>query len=128
MNEQRQEVTQQEYERIKALLGADAEMFKRTKLGQYILDRCAIESERAMRELKKVDSRDHEAIQDLQNEIWKNESFELFLDDAIHSGHLAMQNLEKIDEASSEDDINFPQQPPEEDDGEHFSPPELPGE
>ncbi len=131
MNEKRQEVTPQEYERIKALLGADAEMFKRTKLGQYILDRCANASESAMRQLKKADPHDPKEIQHWQNEIWKNESFEIFLDDAISSGHLAMQNLERMEEADGEDDANYPPQyqtPPEEDDGEHFSPPELPGE
>ena len=121
---QRQEVTQQEYERIKALLGADAEMFKRTKLGQYILDRCANEAEANTRLLKKADPRDHEAIQHLQNEIWKNEAFEMFLDDAIHSGHIAMQNLETME--AHDDPNNFA--PPDDDDGDYNSPPELPGE
>jgi len=121
---QRQTVSQQEYERIKAMLGADAEQFKRTKLGQYILDRCANEVDKAVTRLKKTDPRDHETIQSLQNDIWKHESFGLFLDDAIHSGHLAMQNLEVME--VHEDENNF--KPPEEDDGDYISPPELPGE
>jgi len=121
---QRQQVTQQEYERIKAMLGADAEQFKRTKLGQYILDRCANEAEKAATRLKKADPRDHETIQALQNDIWKHESFELFLDDAIHSGHLAMQNLEVME--AHDDENNFT--PPTNDDGEYISPPELPGQ
>jgi hypothetical protein len=121
---QRQTVTQQEYERIKAMLGADAEQFKRTKLGEYILDRCANEVEQAVTRLKKADPKDEDGIRELQNDIWKHETFELWLDDAIHSGHLAMQNLEVME--AHDDEHNF--KPPEEDSGDYISPPELPGE
>lgn len=125
MNERQKEVTQQEYERIKALLGADADMFKRSKLGQYILGITHNAIEVATNQLKKVDPRDHEGIQDLQNQIWKNESFEIFLDDAIHSGNLAMQNLRIMED--HEDENNFTEPPPDED-GDYISPPSLPGE
>jgi len=124
MNNQRKEVTMQEYERIKAMLGADAEQFKRTKLGQYILDRCANSVDQAVNRLKAHDPKDAEGIRDLQNDIWKNETFELFMDDAIHSGHLAMQNLEVME--AHDDENNF--MPPSNDDDGYVSPPELPGE
>lgn len=122
---QRQEVTQQEYERIKSMLGADAEMFKRTKLGQYILDRAAVAVEHFTNELKRIDPTNSVGIQKLQNEIWKHETFELWLDDAIQSGHLAIQNLEAM-EAFDEDENNYVA--PGDDTGAPIEPPELPGE
>ncbi|MCP4469880.1 MAG: hypothetical protein GY815_04195 [Gammaproteobacteria bacterium] len=121
---QRQEVTPQKYERIRAELGADAEMFKRTKLGQYIMDRCAHNVEQFQNELKVIDCDDAKGIRTLQNEIWKHEAFGLWLDDAIASGGAAMQNLEAM-EAYDEDENNYV---PPEDDGDYVSPPELPGE
>ena len=120
-----QVVTQQEYERIKAMLGADAEMFKRTKLGQYILDRATNNVDKAVLKLKKHDPNDKDGIRDLQNEIWKNETLGMWLDDAIQSGHAAMQNLEAME--VHEDENNFAP-PAEEDAGDIILPPEMPGE
>jgi len=121
---QRQEVTPQEYETIKAMLGADAETFKRTKLGQYILDRAATHVDQYTAQLKSHDPTDAKGIQHLQNEIWKHEAFEMWIDDAIISGHAAMQNLQQM-ESFNDDENNY--MPPDEGSGDYIEPPEMPG-
>lgn len=125
MPSERQEITAQQYERIKATLGADAEMFKRTKLGQYIMDRCAVEVDKAFQALKSTPAEDTEKIRHWQNEIWKHETFELWLDEAINSGHGAMQNLKQM-ETVTEDENNY--MPPPQEGGDLTEPPEMPGE
>lgn len=125
MPDQRQEVTPQEYERIRAMLGNDAEAFKRTKLGQYIMDRAAHHVDQLTKELKRHDPVDTEGIRTLQNEIWKHETFEQWIDDAINSGHAAMQNLLQM-EAFTDDENNYV--PPGDDGGDYIEPPEIPGD
>ena len=119
-----QEVTPQQYERIRADVGMDAETFKRTRLGTFILDHCARVSEKFTAELKRIDCNDAEGVRTLQNEIWKHETFELWLDEAISSGRAAMHNLERM-ESYTEDENNYV--PPEDTGGDYVEPPELPG-
>lgn len=124
---QRQEISQQQFERIRADIGIDAETFKRTQLGQYILDHCERVAEEHTKQLKRVDPHDEKRIRDLQHEIWKHESFEVFLDEAINSGQAAIHNLQQM-EANTDDEANYIEPPRGDRSGDFAEPPELPGE
>ena len=126
----RQELTPQQYERIRADIGIDAETFKRTQLGQFILGHCERMAEEYTSKLKRVDPNNVNLVREYQNEIWKHEAFENFLDEAISSGHAAVNNLQKM-EAFEDDENNYVTEPPAR--GRDFEtdfaePPPMPGE
>ena len=102
MSDERREVSPEQFEVIKAVLGADAETFRRTKLGQYIYGRIANEEEQLIEELIAADPDDAKKGRDIRNEIYKRRSLPMFIDDAIQSGHSARQNIEQME--SSEQD------------------------
>lgn len=92
-----EEVSPEQYEEIKAILGADAETFRRTKLGQYIYGRIANEEEQLIKELIAADPYNGDANRDIRNEIYKRRTLALFIDEAVQSGHSARQNLEQME-------------------------------
>lgn len=94
-----QEISAEEFEQIKAILGIDAKSFQTTKLGRYILDRSKNEEEELIEELivaagKSVDPE----LQRLSNEIYKRRVIPRFLEDAIQAGRAAEQNLRQMEE------------------------------
>ena len=103
MTDERQEVTPEQFEVIKAVLGADAEAFKRTKVGQYIYGRIANEEEELIEELIKAASTSTEPeLQRLSNEIYKRRTFPKFIEEAIQSGHAAQRNIDQMESASQD--------------------------
>lgn len=103
MPEQRQEVTPEQMEVLKAVLGADAETFKRTKIGQYIWGRIANEEEQLIEDLIAAAAKSVEPeLQRISNEIYKRRTLPLFIEEAIQSGHAAQRNLEQM-ESSQQD-------------------------
>ena len=102
MDDERQEVSPEQYEVIKAVLGADAETFKRTKIGRHIYDRIEMEEEKLVEELIAADPDDVKKGTDLRNEIYKRRTLPMFIEEAIQSGHAARRNLEQM-ESSQKD-------------------------
>lgn len=103
MTDERQEVSPEQYEVIKAVLGADAETFKRTKVGQYIYGRIENEEEQLIEELIEaaLKSADETVLQ-LALNINMRRCLPLFIEEAIQSGHAAQRNLEQM-ESSQQD-------------------------
>jgi len=103
MNNERQEVTPEQMEVIKAVLGADAEAFKRTKVGQYIGDRILNEEEQLIEDLIEAacTSADVKLV-NIALEINMRRKFTLFLEEAIQTGHAAQRNLEQMETSQQE--------------------------
>jgi peptidyl-tRNA hydrolase len=98
MTDERQEVSPEQYEVIKAVLGADAETFKRTQVGRYIFDRIDREEEQLIEELIEAAARSVETeLQRLSNDIYKRRTLRNFIDEAIQTGHAAKRNLDQIE-------------------------------
>jgi hypothetical protein len=102
MSNERQSVSQEQFEVIKAVLGADAEAFKRTKLGQYIYDRILTEEEQLIEDLIAADPEDAKANREIRNEIYKRRTLPKFIEEAIQTGHAAQRNIEQM-ESSQQD-------------------------
>lgn len=102
MTDERQQVSTDQYEVIKAVLGADAEAFKRTTIGQYIWGRIANEEEALIEELVAADPDDAKENRRIRNEIYKRRTLPMFIDEAIQSGHAAQRNLEQMEASQQE--------------------------
>lgn len=72
--------------------------FLETKVGAYLCQCADKEIEAAHNVLKKIFPWRRNAIRDLQNRIWRAESFKQWLDDAIRAGAQARQILEEQDD------------------------------
>jgi len=77
-----------------AILGRDAREFLNTELGKYLLGRARLERDAAVEALKSVFPWRKRRIQELQNTIWKCESFEGWLASLIMDGHNAERILD----------------------------------
>lgn len=97
MADEREEVSPEQFEVIKAVLGADAEQFRRTKLGQYIYGRVANEEEELIEELIRSDPEDAKENRRLRNEIYKRRAIPRFIDEAIQSGQAARENIDQME-------------------------------
>jgi anti-sigma factor RsiW len=97
MPDERQEVSPEKYEVIKAVLGADAETFRRTSLGQYIYGRIANEEEQLIEELIAADPEDAKENRRIRNEIYQRRTLPRFIDEAVQSGHAAQRNIEQME-------------------------------
>jgi hypothetical protein len=75
-----------------AIMGRDAADFIRSELGKVLLGRARIERDTALDTLKTVYPWRRRKIQELQNTIWRAESFEGWLAELIING----QNAERI--------------------------------
>jgi hypothetical protein len=76
-----------------AILGEQADLFIKSDVGQYLLARSEEKSRICYEALKKVSPWRTRRIRDLQNEIWKCESFHLWLRQAITEGHSAREEI-----------------------------------
>jgi len=77
----------------KATIGMDAETFLGTNLGRKLVERAAAHADEATEKLKKCSPIDAAMIRDLQNEIWKAESFKDWIAEIIQEGWNAEQEL-----------------------------------
>lgn len=92
-------------------IGMDGEAFMESELGQAILNRVAERAITAMDKLKSIKPSEYadvhsyvEAVRDLQNEIDKAESFELWLVEIINEGKSIEQQL--IEEEQADGDFD----------------------
>jgi hypothetical protein len=82
-----------------AILGRDAEEFVNSELGRYLISRAKREKEQAQVLLNKTSPWRRRRIQQLQNEIWRAESLEMWICELIMDG----RNAERVlDEQNSE--------------------------
>jgi hypothetical protein len=103
MSDERQEVSPEQYQLIKAELGIEGEQFKRTKLGQFIFDTIEREEENLIEDLIATASRSTDAeLQRLCNEIYKRRILPMFIDEAISAGRAAEKNLAAMEAASTD--------------------------
>jgi len=80
-----------------AVFGEVASNFIRSEMGVYLVKRAEDEVEKAVEELKRVNARDGKAVEDIQNRIWKAESFQQWLADAVIEGAEALKILDGED-------------------------------
>ncbi|WP_282460103.1 hypothetical protein [Mycoplasmopsis arginini] len=81
-----------------AILGKDAEEFINSELGRFLIGRADQEIEEAVNELKICYSWRTRKIKDLQNRIWRAESFQNWLGELVIRGRQAMTQLDEPEE------------------------------
>jgi len=67
--------------------GDDAEKFKQSRFGQYLLGQAELDEDQAKEALTEVDADDVKTIRKLQNRIWRARSFSDWVDSAIEQGN-----------------------------------------
>lgn len=77
-----------------AMLGKDAEEFIHSDIGQYVIGCAEQEISEASDQLKRVHPWRTRRIRELQNEIWRAESFQTWLSELVIRGRQAVQQLE----------------------------------
>lgn len=77
-----------------AILGKDAEEFIESEIGQYMLGAAEQEAQDAYESLKNVLPWRRRRIQELQNRIWRAESFKSWLAELVTTGKQAMDALD----------------------------------
>lgn len=103
MSDERQEVTPEQFEVIKAVLGADAEAFKRTKVGQYIYGRIANEEEQLIEVLIEAALKSSDqAVVNIALDINMHRRFPMFVEEAIQTGHAAQRNIEQMESTAKD--------------------------
>ena len=98
MNDDREEVTAEQFEVIRAVVGMEAEDFQRSKLGKYIFDRNLNEEQELIEELIACDPNDVSKNQSLRSDIQMRRMFEKYVNEAISSGRNAESNLDALEE------------------------------
>lgn len=78
-----------------AIIGQDAEDFINSDIGQYLIGCAEQESLLAIDKLKTVYPWRRRRITELQNEIWRAESFKSWLAELVIKGRQAYQQLEE---------------------------------
>jgi hypothetical protein len=82
-----------------AILGDDADKFLRSDLGKVVIGLAIQEAEEAKEEFKTVNPENSARIRELQNIIWRAESFEGWLRGLVVEGEQALQSLQHDEEA-----------------------------
>lgn len=77
-----------------AVFGREVENFLNTRIGKYLVGRAEVQAEAATERLKRTPAWRKRRITDLQNEIWKAESFQQWLADAVMDGQQALNLIE----------------------------------
>ena len=98
MNDDREEVTAEQFEVIRAIVGMEAEDFRRSKLGKYIFDRNLNEEQELIEELIACDPNDVPKNHSLRSDIQMRRMFEKYVNEAISSGRNAESNLDALEE------------------------------
>jgi hypothetical protein len=81
--------------KAEAILGKDAEEFIQSELGRYIVGRVDQEREEAVQKLTKTFSWRRDRIRELQNQIWRCDTFKSWLADMVIRGKAAIDLLEQ---------------------------------
>jgi hypothetical protein len=79
----------------RAAFGKQVEEFWKSDIGAYMLRRINSEITEAFEEIKTVDPKDGKLVQNIQNKIYRAESIQGWLEDAIVSGLQSFQELEE---------------------------------
>lgn len=77
-----------------AVMGKQAEEFIASDIGQYLIGCAEQEIAQAHDQLKRVAPWRTRRIRDLQNEIWRAESFQSWLAELVISGKQSLQAIE----------------------------------
>jgi len=77
-----------------AIIGKDAEEFLSSEIGRYMIECAATQVDDAVDKLKKANPLDSELIMDLQNQIYRAESFGGWLRDLVIAGNQAIQQID----------------------------------
>jgi hypothetical protein len=98
MTDERQVITPEAAEEVRALLGIDAEVFKRTKLGQYIFDSVEGQENQLIEELIRMSLGSSDlAIVRCALDIQMQRMLPKFINEAISAGRGAEQNLKQME-------------------------------
>ncbi len=80
-----------------AILGQDAQEFINTELGQFLVRRADQEKKDALEQLARVSPQKKNRIRDLQAQVWRAESFLVWIAELITSGKQAEGVLEELE-------------------------------
>ncbi len=98
MSDERQEITPEQFEVQKAVLGIDAETFRRTNLGRYVYDRAAMEEEKLIENLiEKASGSPDKDVCNLALRIQMQRMLPRYLDEAIGAGHAAENTIDQME-------------------------------
>jgi hypothetical protein len=86
--------SQRDRDIAEAVIGKDGEDFVRSELGKVLLGRAKLEKEEALYELSKVLPWRRRKIQELQNKVWRADTFEAWLYELITDGRAAEVRLD----------------------------------
>lgn len=75
-------------------LGIEAEAFLVSDIGRYLAQRAECERDEALADFRAVDPTDSEKVRQIQNRIWRAETFVGWLTEAINVGRYAAQELQ----------------------------------
>lgn len=78
-------------------LGIEAEAFLNSPIGKYLAERSEAERDEAIEEFRQVDPTDAVKVRNIQNRIWRAESFATWLAQAIQNGRFAEFELKAND-------------------------------
>ncbi len=78
-----------------AIMGKDAEEFIQSQIGQYLIGCAEQEIVEAADQLKRVHPWRTRRIRELQNQVWRAESFQSWLAELVVNGKQALQTLEE---------------------------------
>jgi hypothetical protein len=84
------------------VLGKDAEEWLNTELGKTVLGLAELEAQEALQELKTVKPWRWLRIRELQNTVWRAESFQSYLSQLIIRGRQAILSMEQMDAETRE--------------------------
>lgn len=100
MTDQRIELSPEQFEVQKAVLGVDAATFRRTKLGQYIFDRAVVEEEGLIEKLIQASLQSSDlSITRMAMDIQMRRMLPKYIEEAIESGRLAERNIDAMEGA-----------------------------
>lgn len=77
-----------------AVFGKVVENFLGSDIGEYLLGKAMAEENRAMQALIRTSPWRRRRMQELQNEVWRAQQFQVWLGDAIAAGQQATNLLE----------------------------------
>ena len=80
-----------------AVLGKQAEDFLGSDLGKYLIKRAEQEASEAIDGLRRIEAHKADEIRSLQTKLWRAESFQQWLGNAIVEGQEALKMLEDGD-------------------------------
>ena len=72
-------------------MGADAEEFVKSELGQKVIELARREVDSAALDMKEVDLKDEKKLREIQNRIWRATQFEGWLQEIIFRGREALE-------------------------------------